>query len=163
MKQMIRLTEGQLHRIINESVRKVINEIGDTKRGSYMMGRAAGRNADIIDDFFTLDAKSNRASYPGEFRKGYYDQEQYDNMARGMKAYYDIDRMNDMDNLGKKFITFIKFYQGGRLMQLIDDYESENKSPVEELIHEYEKNGLGYKCTKEMKNILEYAYKRWRR
>ena len=37
MKQMIRLTEGQLHRIIDESVRKVINEIGDTKRGSYML------------------------------------------------------------------------------------------------------------------------------
>ena len=44
MKQMIRLTEGQLHRIIDESVRKVINEIGDTKRGSYMLGRLANKN-----------------------------------------------------------------------------------------------------------------------
>ena len=43
---MIRLTEGQLHRIIESSVRKVINEIGDTKRGSYMLGRLASKHFD---------------------------------------------------------------------------------------------------------------------
>lgn len=61
MKQMIRLTEGQLHRIIDESVRKVINEIGDTKRGSYMLGRAAGRN-EHYRDYPSVMGKANRAS-----------------------------------------------------------------------------------------------------
>lgn len=172
MKQRIRLTEGELHRIIENSVRKVINEIGDTKRGSYMLGRAASRNSDI-DDFSGLIAKSKSASDAGEFYKGYHDQHYYDNSARNMYdhdnsarnmyAHYGIDRFKDMDNLGKKFINFIRYYQGGRLMQLIDDYESENKSPVKELIHEYEKNGLRYKCTEEMIKELEFAYKEWRK
>lgn len=33
MKQRIRLTESDLHRIVKESVKKVINEIGDTQKG----------------------------------------------------------------------------------------------------------------------------------
>ena len=33
MKRRIRLTESDLHRIVKESVNKVLNEIGDTKKG----------------------------------------------------------------------------------------------------------------------------------
>ena len=32
MKQKIRLTEGDLHKIIKESVNRILNEIGDTKK-----------------------------------------------------------------------------------------------------------------------------------
>ena len=42
-KKLIRLTEQDLHRIVNESVNKVLNEIGNTNRGQYMLGRLAGR------------------------------------------------------------------------------------------------------------------------
>ena len=43
MKQLIRLTEGDLHQIVENCVRKVMNEIGDTPRGQYMLGKLAAR------------------------------------------------------------------------------------------------------------------------
>ena len=43
MKRITRLTESDLHRIVKESVNKVLNEIGNTNRGQYMLGRLAGR------------------------------------------------------------------------------------------------------------------------
>ncbi len=43
MKKVIKLTEEDLHNIIKESVNKVLNEIGDTARGQYMLGRLQGR------------------------------------------------------------------------------------------------------------------------
>jgi len=43
-KKLIRLTESDLHRIVKESVNKIINEIGDTPRGQYALGAVDGRN-----------------------------------------------------------------------------------------------------------------------
>lgn len=43
MKQVIRLTESDLHRMIKESVKEVLNEIGDTEKGQYMLGRLQAR------------------------------------------------------------------------------------------------------------------------
>ena len=43
MKKVIKLTEEDLRNIIKESVNKVLNEIGDTARGQYMLGRLQGR------------------------------------------------------------------------------------------------------------------------
>jgi len=43
MKKLIRLTEGDLHRIIEGAVKRTLNEIGDTPRGQYMLGRLAAR------------------------------------------------------------------------------------------------------------------------
>ena len=74
---MIRLTEGQLHRIIDESVRKVINEIGDTKRGSYMLGRAANRSVGNFSDL------ADKASDYAAFDKGYSDE--------GWNTFFDED------------------------------------------------------------------------
>ena len=42
-KKLIRLTETDLHRIVKESVNKVLNEIGDTPKGQFMLGAAIGR------------------------------------------------------------------------------------------------------------------------
>lgn len=42
-KQIIKINEQQLKQIVAESVKKALNEIGDTKRGQYLMGRVAGR------------------------------------------------------------------------------------------------------------------------
>ena len=43
MKQRIKLTEGDLHRIVKESVKRVLNEIGNTANGQYMLGRLQAR------------------------------------------------------------------------------------------------------------------------
>ena len=44
-KQVIRLTESDLHRVIKESVNKVLNEIGDTDIGQAKLGALAARKA----------------------------------------------------------------------------------------------------------------------
>ena len=43
MKKKIKLTEAQLHKVLTESVKKILKEIGDTPKGQYMLGRLAGR------------------------------------------------------------------------------------------------------------------------
>ena len=45
MRQIVILNEAQFQKVIAESVKKVINEIGDTPKGQYMLGRLAGRKA----------------------------------------------------------------------------------------------------------------------
>lgn len=46
MKQnVIRLTESDLHRIVKESVSKILNEIGDTPRGNFALNAVRGRRA----------------------------------------------------------------------------------------------------------------------
>ena len=50
-KKLIRLTEGDLHKIVKESVNKILSEIGDTSRGCKMLGRAyhkANKANDIV-------------------------------------------------------------------------------------------------------------------
>ena len=49
MKQTIKLTESQLHDIIAESVKRCLNEIGDTRRGQYMLGRLHRRILDRMN------------------------------------------------------------------------------------------------------------------
>ena len=44
-KKLIRLTESDLHRIVKESVNRVLNEIGNTSKGQYILGRAQARRA----------------------------------------------------------------------------------------------------------------------
>ena len=48
-KTLIRITESDLHWIVRESVNKMLNEIGDTKRGQYHLGRAAMRRFNMGD------------------------------------------------------------------------------------------------------------------
>ena len=48
--KLIRLTEGDLHNIVKESVKRILNEIGDTPRGQYMLGRLTGKYGG--SDFF---------------------------------------------------------------------------------------------------------------
>ena len=42
-KKLIRLTESDLHRIVKESVNRVLNEIGDTEKGQYVLGALQAR------------------------------------------------------------------------------------------------------------------------
>lgn len=44
MKKLIRLTEGDLHRIIENAIKRTLNEIGDTEKGQYALGRLTSRN-----------------------------------------------------------------------------------------------------------------------
>ena len=48
-KKFIRLIESDLHRIVKESVQKILNEIGDTAKGQYMLGRLQGRQMSNVN------------------------------------------------------------------------------------------------------------------
>ena len=80
MKKLIRLTEGDLHRIVKESVNRILNEIGDTDAGMYNLGRLQKRaqqsgNRELDDrlcDYYEKNWKSNRSGRA--FNTGYDDQ-----------------------------------------------------------------------------------------
>lgn len=63
-KQIIRLTESDLHRLIKESVKNYLNEIGDTPRGNFALnavrGRAAARPRYHNDKYGSVDARAKQ-------------------------------------------------------------------------------------------------------
>ena len=180
-KQVIRLTEEDLHNIVKESVKRVINEVGDTKRGQFMLGRLSNKKnkGDEFDRRISHNvyktATPNGGIPSDEFQRGEAYQDTIDNASnlfnqskarRQMQFQYDSYKMDDMDNLGSKFINFIEKYDGGVLLQTVVDYESgnqtgEHSSPLPELISEFEDNVLGYECTPEMREAIKNAYNRW--
>ena len=66
MKQLIRLTESDLHRSVKESVSRVLNEVGETPEGQRKLGALQARkilraDGDSVDDFF-----KNQSKYGGK-------------------------------------------------------------------------------------------------
>lgn len=97
MKKIVRLTESDLHRLVENSVRRALTEIGDTQKGQYMLGRVAGRAKANKDKDTFMAAKNHRPEDPAAddklfrrhaFKQGMEDQEGY--------QYY-RDRENDDD------------------------------------------------------------------
>ena len=67
-KKVIRLTESDLHRIVKESVKKILNEIGDTGEGQRSLGALQARkvinaDGDSVDDLFKNQEKEGGAIY----------------------------------------------------------------------------------------------------
>lgn len=183
-KKLIRLTEGDLHRIVKESVNRLLNEIGDTKRGQYMLGRLKNKQSNgggkfrrgiNYNDAGDYAYKVNGNSYSDDYQQGYENEEKYGRNAdstwdgdkyRRMKFNYDTKQMEDMDNIGKRFIDFIEKYHGGVLLQTIVDFETGNEtgtptSPLPTIISEFEDAVIGHKCTLEMRKAIKAAYNQW--
>ena len=97
-KKLIRLTESDLHRIVRESVNKVLNEIGDTQRGQYHLGRATmrkimngdGEGAAEIGNHAISKGKKDGDWYPIPFRDGMKSQRDY---MMSLKDDYDDERL----------------------------------------------------------------------
>lgn len=60
-KQLVRLTESDLNNIIKESVNIILNEIGDTHRGQYMLGRLSNRQHHDYGKFAPRNGEYNSA------------------------------------------------------------------------------------------------------
>ena len=71
--KLIRLTESDLHRIVRESVNKVLNEIGNSHSGSYQLGRVYARAKRNGKDDVAKRA-SNGAKHVPAFLRGHNDQ-----------------------------------------------------------------------------------------
>ena len=173
----VRLTESKLKQIVAESVKKVLNEIGNTHRGQYMLGRLTNRQSERGERPTAHDKAYTMAGndYSDDYKQGFDDESKYrrnadstwnrDNYNK-IKFNYDVKKMQDMDELGDKFINFIENYKGGMLMQTIVDYESGNEtgkpqSPLGEIVPYFEDKVLGYECTPEMKKAIKSAYNQW--
>lgn len=87
MKKIIRLTEGDLHRIVKESSNRIINEIGDTYDGYRMLGRLRNKKAYIdLDDDATervRDYRHNILKNHPEFAKKDKELDDYYKRAEG--------------------------------------------------------------------------------
>ena len=80
-KNIIRLTESQLHSIIKESVKNVLKEIGDTIDGQIELGALSARKkgfkgynsgeANDIDDYASRQA--NKSENPSRLTHAYND------------------------------------------------------------------------------------------
>ncbi len=60
-KKLIRLTESDLHRIVKESVERILNEIGDTPKGQRALGALAQRHALRNPNYDARDTESKEA------------------------------------------------------------------------------------------------------
>ena len=80
-KNRIRLTESQLQNIIKESVKNVLNEIGNTTDGQIALGALSARKkgikgyndgkVDDIDDYASRQA--NKSENPSRLSNAYHD------------------------------------------------------------------------------------------
>lgn len=168
-KNIIRLTESQLKRVISESIKKMLNEIGDTNRGQYMLGRLHRRHntdADLLSGVDSQARKFNKGNWE-VFDQGYNDEGISNALDKSntIRRNYGVYKMNDMDKVGRKFIEFIE--KNDLALQLIVDYMSGNQngtkysSPLPELIPQFEDDVLGYECSNEMKKAIEKAFNEW--
>ena len=168
-KNIIRLTENKLKKVISESVRKVLNEIGDTNRGQYMLGRLHRKHntdANYLSGVDSQARKYNKGNWD-VFDQGYNDEGISNSLDRSnaIRRNYGTYKMEDMDKVGRKFIEFIESNDSS--LQLIVDYMSGNQngkkysSPLPELIPQFEEDVLGYECSNEMKKAIEKAFNEW--
>jgi len=67
-KKLIRLTESDLHKIVKESVNRILNEIGNTEGGQRRLGALQARkvinaNGGTIDDLFKSQSDNGGKIY----------------------------------------------------------------------------------------------------
>ena len=82
-KNVIRITESELKQIVAESVKKVLNEIGDTPKGQFALGAVRGR-------------ASARPRYQNNKYGGLYAKNQQDNIANNA-ADASWEKRKDLD------------------------------------------------------------------
>lgn len=103
-KKIIKLTEGDLNKIIKESVNNILNEIGDTERGQYALGALQARHEKQMKDAYDkndydlarkhshmadqVDKKSFEHTYIGDNDYGYDKRKDlYNAKLRGLRNY----------------------------------------------------------------------------
>ena len=62
-RKTVKLTESKINRIVKESVYRILNEIGDTPKGQYMLGRLHKRSSSV-------GSKPNNRTWYNSFKKG---------------------------------------------------------------------------------------------
>lgn len=137
-KDIIRTTENQLHRMIKESVREVLNEVGDTNYGQWILGRLSKRqhmrgDADKSAETRCYAWEQNGEKYSPYFSQG-EDMEQYNGDNERLKKHiHNIFRKNkkNMDENEQIKITdkLIKEAFSRSIKNLLREREENNILP----------------------------------
>jgi hypothetical protein len=144
MKQRIRLTESKLRNLISESVRHCLNEIGDTHRGQYALGRVYGRKRNDKfenDRYQDMSWERRNQDDMADFVDGVH--HQHVNNPHTIKFNSDVMAMRDNDELRTKFINWM-VSDGVAMQQVVDYYQGNDKSGRMNTIHAFEDEVLGY-------------------
>ena len=125
MKQIIRLTEGDLHRIIENSVRRVLKE--ETNNDYYVSMKHSGHNMDdYLDDkdFMEIVHRVARMYGPEDFDEN--DPEYIDNLEMDI-ADIIRDFVNDeaLDEFGYKYGTTDYRQTASNVIQYIQEHLDE--------------------------------------
>ncbi len=105
MKKIVRLTESDLHKIVKESVKSIINEIGDTPKGQHALGAVYGRNN--VNFFYnqpTSKAGFNAYSKAKKAREKETDFKKEISMDNAFTAGKNYGNVKGMKNLGIFYI-----------------------------------------------------------
>lgn len=99
-KKVIKLSEAQLHRVIKESVKKILRESGDTNRGQYMKGRKVGRDLRNLktNDLSTNLQQRNNHFFDAGMRDEYENVDPTDKQSKYKQAKF----FDDWDAYQKK-------------------------------------------------------------
>jgi len=100
VKYIIKLTESDLHNIVKESVGKVINEIGNTPKGQFMLGRLNYKNGDrqyYYDNVMTPEEIDNYAE------NARINQNEFDEYLMN-DAYKNAERYEDYQNNSSTYV-----------------------------------------------------------
>lgn len=113
--RLIRLTESDLHRIVKESVNKILNEYGNTPEGQFMLGRLGERNKKIYGDDRGVDqyALDKRNANDAKLSKERMELA-YDNGGMNQYQYMDaIDRNydRDIDHYGRQIKSSADYFK----------------------------------------------------
>lgn len=96
-KEIYRITEEDINEMITETVNQIINEFGDTRRGQYMLGRAAARAVNKGDHNTAFDA-SKRKDGDHAYFDGFENQLNYENAkSYGSKVRHDMKLQTNYD------------------------------------------------------------------
>ena len=97
-KNVVRLTESQLKAMVAESVRKALNEIGDTPFGQYMLGRTSERQRSYpnYDGVKAMNYayNSGRGRFSDDYESGRKDQRE---LGQWIEEYGDYGEDSQLD------------------------------------------------------------------
>ena len=119
----IRLTESQLRQMVAESVKSVLNEIGDTRRGQYALGQLGGRRLANNDSFGEMET----AVHARDNRSNIYHLSSYED---GMQDYLNAHTENKNAKKAQQIISALQKLNFEERGHEINDYSREGEISV---------------------------------
>ena len=179
MKQTIRLTESELRGMIQETVKEALNEIGDTHRGQFMLGRVYSKNNEKYDDpsasklaNYAFDKKIDKNNFNSDWDNGVKHQRNMTDATnypygfkrgramKNMKFDYDVAAMQDSDEQRSNFINWLLTDRSNPLQDAVGYLKGYEPYGFDNIINMYE-DAIGYELSPKNIDNLETALNIW--